>query len=50
MDLELNGKVAIATGGSRGIDRAEEIGTAIAFLASGACDFLTGSTLVVDGG
>jgi NAD(P)-dependent dehydrogenase (short-subunit alcohol dehydrogenase family) len=30
--------------------RAEEIGTAIAFLASGVCDFLTGSTLVVDGG
>jgi 3-oxoacyl-[acyl-carrier protein] reductase len=30
--------------------RAEEIGMAIAFLASGVCDFLTGSTLVVDGG
>ena len=28
----------------------EEIATAIAFLASGVCDFLTGTTLVVDGG
>jgi NAD(P)-dependent dehydrogenase (short-subunit alcohol dehydrogenase family) len=28
----------------------EEIAAAIAFLASGVCDFLTGSTLVVDGG
>lgn len=28
----------------------EEIAAAITFLASGACDFLTGSTLVVDGG
>jgi len=27
-----------------------EIATAIVFLASGACDFLTGTTLVVDGG
>jgi NAD(P)-dependent dehydrogenase (short-subunit alcohol dehydrogenase family) len=28
----------------------EEIAPAIAFLASGVCDFLTGTTLVVDGG
>jgi len=28
----------------------EEIATAIVFLASGACDFITGTTLVVDGG
>jgi NAD(P)-dependent dehydrogenase (short-subunit alcohol dehydrogenase family) len=28
----------------------EEIAAAIVFLASGVCDFLTGSTLVVDGG
>jgi len=28
----------------------EELAAAIAFLASGVCDFLTGSTLVVDGG
>jgi NAD(P)-dependent dehydrogenase (short-subunit alcohol dehydrogenase family) len=34
----------------RRVGQADEIATAIAFLASGVCDFLTGSTLVVDGG
>ena len=34
----------------RRVGQAEEIATAITFLASGVCDFLTGSTLVVDGG
>lgn len=28
----------------------EEIAAAIAFLASDVCDFLTGTTLIVDGG
>jgi len=49
-DLPQRGVPIDNLGALKRAGEAEEIASAIAFLASGVCDFLTGSTLVVDGG
>ena len=46
----LAGKVALVTGGSRGIGEATALAAAIAFLAGPDASFVIGATLNVDGG
>lgn len=53
MDLELTGKRAVVTGGSRGIGRlvtAEEVATVVAFLASPKSVALNGDAITASGG
>jgi len=50
MDLGLKDKAAIVTGASQGIGRAEEVADVIAFLASEAASFVTGTSINLDGG
>ena len=50
MNLTLQQKRALITGGSRGIGAAEEIAALVAYLAGPEADFVTGASLAIDGG
>ena len=56
--MRLEGRVAIVTGGAQGLGKAyakrhevpEDLTGTVLFLASDESDFITGQTIVVDGG
>ena len=48
--LDLTSKIALVTGGRRGMGRLEEVSAMAVFLASDEASYVTGATFYVDGG